>query len=95
VAAVTTVGTILISFLQNLLEENGTVPEMLKRPTAPPAHDDLDDRKFEALAAAIGEQHERMERIESALLDIRADNPRHDPPTEWEEPGVFETSPRG
>lgn len=35
VAALTTVGTIIVSFLQNLLEEQGAVPEMLKRPTAP------------------------------------------------------------
>jgi hypothetical protein len=86
VAAVTTVGTILVSLIQNLLEENGAVPEMLKRPSAPvpptdaPSDDDLAVRKFEAMAAAIGGQHERMERIENALLDLRAD--RHDPEPE-------------
>lgn len=36
VAAVTTVGTILVSLIQNLLEEQGAVPEMLKGPPAAP-----------------------------------------------------------
>jgi hypothetical protein len=59
VAAVTTVGTLLVSFLQNLLEQEQVVPEMMKgAPSAmpPPAEtDDLTRRELNALATAIGD----------------------------------------
>jgi hypothetical protein len=90
VAAVTTVGTILVSLIQNLLEENGAVPEMLKRPTAPPPADEptpLVQRELEALAAAIGGQHNDIERIENALRDLRADRRGPEP----EDPELIST----
>lgn len=63
------VGTLLVSFIQNLLEQQHVLPELMK--DTPPAPD-LDDRKLDALAAAIGGQHDRMERLENALIDLRA-----------------------
>lgn len=82
-AFIMTAGPVLVSYLQNLAEEGHLLPEMLKRPTAPaPPATDLDDRKLEALAAAIGGQHNDIERLENALLDLRADRRPTEPEDE-------------
>ena len=75
VSAVTAVGAILIAFVQNYLEDAGAVPAMLKGKPDPSLRSGqaLDDRKLDALAAAVGSQHADIERLEQALLDLRND----------------------
>lgn len=66
VAAVTTVGTILVSLIQNLLEENGAVPEMLKGP--PPAATTLTPEQMLATAEYLRD------------LGLRESKPEDTPP---------------
>ncbi len=105
-AWVTAFGTFLVAFVQNMLEEAGAVPTMLKGPAPAP---DLTARKLEALATATGAHEQELDRLQNAIRDLRADaRPHPDQPyigashttanigppsfTEWDAPVV---PPRG
>jgi hypothetical protein len=67
----TAFGTMIVSFVQNMLEDSGAIPSLLKGDPTP----DLNARKIEALAVSAGEQDDRLERLEEAARRGSAPEP--------------------